>query len=256
MRPRLSILVSARKDSKYLAKFLFGYLQNTEQRGAYEILVMLNKNDTWNKELVEYFSEHEFIDFYYEDKGLGRGGLHEYYNELYEHSRGEWIIYFCEDHFINVKGWDKYVLQVIDGGSRSIKVETENAVGALDYKKPWCIIPKFDNCGAMNHILSRGYIDAIGGMGKHGWIDSYLNDLNKEVFGIQAHRPNNHPDDIVIKLDDETFHDFTHDKPNPMDESNHFTPLSERGKRQVAYDTPGVKKLILKDAEKLRSALK
>lgn len=260
MDDKISVLIAARKDSKYLAKFLFGLLENTADLDSIEVLVMVNAHDTWNEELIHYFSDFQHslnIQFFYENDGLGRGGLHEYFNNLYKHATGDWVVYFCEDHFINVWGWDLYVSRVIDGRQRGIT----SSLGSrerdpLDPGKPWVIVPKFDNAGAMNHILSRGFIEAIGALGKHGWIDSYINDLCIEAFGDDPTKLKSSAHDIVIKLDDEIFHDFTHDLPNPLDPVHNKTELSGRGLKLPKYGDPRVTKQIAEDAKKLREVLK
>lgn len=242
MIQQISVLVSARKNSKYLAKFLFGYMQNTSDLNNIELLVMLNANDTWNLELMEYFldSGHN-IRFFTEDLGLGRGGLHEYFNILAKSSSGHWIVYFCEDHFISMPGWDSYVRNTIFDKK-------------LDPRDIWCLIPKFDNVGAMNQIISRGYYNAMGEtLGRHGNIDSYINDVNLGAFGIDPDRKSD--DNRVVRFDDEMFHDFTHDKPNPLDDINTKTELSDEGKELPPYTSLIVQHWIKEDAKKIRSAL-
>lgn len=249
--PKISVLVSARNNSKYLSKFLFGYFRNTVDLDTIEILIMMNENDTWNDDLIAHF-EKLGVKFFREDYGLGRDGLHVYFNDLYKKAIGDWIIYFCEDHFINTLGWDMYVRKVISGGSRSQKYETDKRK-PLDPGKPYCLIPKFDNCGAMNQILSRGYCEAIGGVvGKHGWIDSYINDVNKIAFGDRS--------EMVIRFEDEMFHDFTHDTPSPMDQEHYkATNGSVPSGEQLdlpKYDSEEVKKQISSDALSLVNSLK
>lgn len=255
--PTISVLVSARKNSKYLAKFLFGYFNNTKDLTNTELLVIFNANDEWNLDLIQFYQNHykpAQIKFLPENLKLGRGGLHEYFNKLYKYSKNQWIIYFCEDHYIFYDGWDDYVRQIITGGSRSMQHKTDGR--QLNYQEPYCIIPKFDNVGAMNQILSRGYVEALGGvLGRHGWIDSYINDVNHEAFGVEADRPNNKAGDRVIKMDDETFHDFTHDAPDPLDPINNITELSADAKAMPKYYEHSVRTLVLEDAKKIRKAL-
>jgi hypothetical protein len=236
-RNKISVLIAARKNSKYLSKFLFGLCARTDDFFDTEVLVMLNANDTWNKELVSFFEGTPNMQFYYEDRGLGRSGLHYYFNELYNEASGDWLIYFCEDHFITMNNWDTYLRRQF------------NERG-LDPREPWCLIPKFDNAGAMNQILSRGYCEAIGNkMGGHGWIDSYINDVNAVAFPGQDHPKR------VIRLDHEMFHDFTHDHPSPMDESHMQSVLSPEGKALPKYDSPRVKTIINHDATGLAEAV-
>jgi hypothetical protein len=247
-RPKISVLISARKDSKYLAKFLFGLFENTsagsQQNGDIEVLVMLNEHDTWNRELVSYFEGRSDIRFYYEDLHLGRHGLHKYFNLLAVYATGEWLIYFCEDHFITapVNGsetwpaWDQYFLKEIKDRK-------------LDYRDIYCIIPKFDNVGAMNQMLSRGYYEAIGSvMGRHGWIDSYINDLNGMAFTKHTDR--------IVRMDHETFHDFTHDIPSPMDQTSTQDPeVLENTKDLPKHRDSRYEQMLIADADKLRKVL-
>lgn len=211
---------------------------------------MLNEHDTWNKELDEFFSDQSnagiSIKFFRENLRLGRAGLHEYFNELYKHATGQWIIYFCEDHFITMNNWDSYVLSVIMGGSRSLALQTEHGKerDEMNYLDVWCLIPKFDNCGAMNQILSRGYCEALGGrLARHGWLDSYINDLNEAI------------PDRVIMLDDEMFHDFTHDQPNPMADSEVQALSTDKGNALPDFKSTVVEHRIEVDREKLVRAV-
>lgn len=231
LNPSISVLVSARKNSKYLAKFLFGYFERTADLDHTEILVMLNEHDTWNDELVRHFKDDHRVRFFRENERMGRAGLHVYFNTLLKNAGGEWVVYFCEDHFITMDSWDSYVRAYI-------------ARRGLDPRMVYCLVPKFDNCGAMNQILSRGYINAIGDLGKHGWIDSYINELNEEI-----------PKSRVLKFDHEMFHDFTHDKPNPMSDE-HSKGESGRGKLLPMFHAAEVKELIKQDAERIDKHIK
>lgn len=234
-QPRILVLISARKDSKFLAKFLFGYLQNTQDQLNTKAHVMLNAHDVWNAELVEYFERETTIKFHYEDRGLGRFGLHEYFNQMLTAAEPyDWVIYFCEDHFIFYENWDSY-----------FRAEIERQ--QLSPERVFCVVPKFDNVGAMNQMLSRAYVETLEGvLGRNGWIDSYINDLNNVL-----------PSSRVIRLDEETFHDFTHDEPNMLDDSYTKTPLSEAGEelKKHKYDGGHVQSMIEDDRKKLTNAI-
>lgn len=250
----ITVVISARRNSKYLAKFLFGLLHTTVQLGRLDVRVVLNEHDEWNSELQEFFEGYThptgyrpFL-FFRENLQLGRAGLHKYFNvaldpTLTDRPVGDWVIYFCEDHFINVIGWDKLVRATISGDL--LHGDSFKKPFPLDPSEPWVIVPKFDNCGAMNHIVSRGFIKAMGGViGNHGWIDSYINDLMRPF------------PERVIRMDESLFHDFTHDKPTPMDDSHVQALSTEKGKALPAYEDPRVAKQIEQDQIKLRRALK
>lgn len=233
-KPTISVLVAARKDSKFLAKFLFGYFERTDDTTNTEILVMLNKHDTWNEELVKQYDGR--VRFFYEDYRLGRSGLHIYFNDLLKHATGQWIVYFCEDHFIIYDGWDN-------------KIRFEITERELDPSVPNVIVPVFDNAGSMNHIVSRGWVDMLGCIGKHGWIDSYINGILYRLF-----RDSKSPH-LIKNIDEPLFHDFTHDKPNPMDAGANQSPVGEDGKKLPKFDSDEVRELIQADADKLKNKI-
>lgn len=245
-RPDFSIgvLISARKNSKYLAKFLFGLVVNTNNwhPNSIDVRVMLNEHDTWNDELGAFWSDHYPIKFYRENHRLGRAGLHQYFNELIPPLPAAWTVYFCEDHFITQDGWDDLLLDYVLGMKKS--GDSDGKHFPLDPDEVWVIVPKFDNCGAMNHVVSRGFIKALGGkIGNHGWIDSYINDLMKDM------------PDRVIRVDEEWFHDFTHDKPSPMSDAHLQTVISKKGQAMPKYDSQTTRHRLELDREKLKRAI-
>lgn len=224
---RLTILVSARKNSKYLAKFLAGLYTNLLFPELAEVYLTANAEDTWNTETVQIYQKHYGLKLYIENSGLGRGGLHEYFNTMVADAHGDWIVYFCEDHYTNVFGWDGELYKFINAKE-------------LKSTKPICIVPKFDNVGAMNHILSRGYVRAMGGyLGRHGNIDSYINKVNRKIGET----------DLVYRVDEEWFHDFTHDIPDQMDPIHSKVELSEEGRNLPRFDR--IDNLIQEDANKV-----
>lgn len=237
-RAKISVLVTGRKNSKYLAKFLHGLMVRTGDMANVEVLVMLNKEDTWNRELQAFYmalglNVKGSFQFFEEDYKLGRDGLHKYFNDMAEFATGDWLVYFCDDHFITASGWDNAIRDFAEANN-------------IDSSKINFIIPKFDNAGTMNHIVSRGAYTAMGQLGRHGWIDSYLNDV--------MHRMGH--DERVFRMDDELFHDFTHDTPNPMSEEHQATI-----KNQVAIDelpkhqSPAYHQLAIDDANKLKDLI-
>lgn len=237
MKPKVSVLLAARKNSKYLAKFIFDFIEKTAgfEKGDVELLVMVNSSDEWNQSLIDYFERNEDIHFFFENDGLGRDGLHEYFNNLAGFADGEWIIYFCEDHNITKYGWDEYFIKKIKEWD-------------LDYRKPYCLIPKFWNVGAMNQMISRGYYEALGGvLGRHGNIDSYINDINRGLGGKLEK-------EVVRRFDDETFYDFTHDQPSQLDDSRTKTQLSERGKLLPKYSDHVITEWVNQDSLKIKKA--
>lgn len=255
MSDKISVLVAARKNSKYLGKFLAGYFNRTDDLNNTEILVMLNQGDTWNNDLVEQYDIHDHLDrdryvkFYREDLGLGRAGLHQYFNELVKYATGDWIIYFCEDHYIVMPGWDNYIRKMISG-ELTVKTEVGQVKrhnhGRLDPNQVWCIVPSFDNAGPMNHMVSKGYIKAQGGyIARHGNLDSYIND----VAGRTRTRI------LLFDTDPPMFHDFTHDIPNPMSDAAMQSVISPEGKKLPKYESQVISDWIDEDVKRLHDAI-
>lgn len=238
----ISAIVSARRNSKYLAKFLFGYFARTSNRHDTQIAVMLNEHDSWNNELQDFFGGIFGVRFEHENLQLGRAGLHQYFNQLLMSTQGDWIVYFCEDHFITMQDWDEQIRKMVQG-----KLPDGDCAGKqfpLDPAEPWVLVPKFDNCGAMNHIVSRGFVRALGHkIAQHGWLDSYINDLMAEF------------PERVLRFDDEMFHDFTHDEPSPMSDAHVQSVSSVKGKNLPPYDSEHVRRLIKNDQERIRQAI-
>lgn len=236
--PKISVLVSSRPNSQYLAKFLMSlFIKTNRKRLNCEFLIMLNKNDTWNKDTVAFFERYTQtiekivgfappIKFKYEDLGLGRAGLHTYLNMLALEAKGDWIIYFCDDHHILEPDWDEKIIAFIE--ERNINPYKANVV-----------ISKFDNAGAMNHMISRGMYEVLGYVGAHGWIDSYLND----VLHLSGHT------ERVHRMDDELFHDFTHDKPLKS------VYITEQGKKLPKHGSKEYNELIHADARQLKEMI-
>jgi hypothetical protein len=230
MAAKLSVLVASRKNSKYLAKFLFGLIKNTNSLSHVEVLVMMNEHDTWNQELVDYYRQgfgpdnQYHFQFFTEDLKLGRDGLHEYFNDLAKHATGDWSI----EHTIN---------------GRLMHGDSAGKDFPLDPAVPHIIVPQFDNCGAMNHIVSRGFVKALGGrIGNHGWIDSYINDLCAATW-------RKHDISHIIRMDKPMFHDFTHDIPGPMSPEDNKTEISPVVEHMPKHDSPAYRAMIERDAQ-------
>src|SRR5258705_12200365 len=151
----ISLLLTARQDSKFLAKFIMTYITNTKSFKNVELIVFIPPTDTWNKELFEYFPMIRRID---DNTGIGRGGSNIFYSEAAKFARGEWLWYLCDDH--NLFEWyDEYITNYIKDNN-------------IDPNKVNVIAPMCDNSGRISHILSRKTYETIG-FGQHGNVDSY-----------------------------------------------------------------------------------
>ena len=196
-------LLSSRKNSKYLAHFLHTYKSVTTRA---PLLTTYSAQDTWNTAMIEQMYEPEKMEFFSEDRGLGRRGLHLYYEAMVPRALelgADWVAYFCEDHRIITHGWD---------------IVCEQYLRNIDPSKPAVAVPGWFNTGSVSHILSRGYIEALGNrLGCHGNIDSAINHTMENVKGLP-----------IVTLP-RMFWDYTADTPSQLDDSRTFVQLSRDG---------------------------
>lgn len=233
---RIQSLVSARKNSKYLAKFVFDYMQKTAHPdGSTPLAISIHYQDQWNASLLEFLETKRDMFVMYDSDNLGRYGLHKYFARLYSNlPSAEWYVYFCEDHNIVVNNWDSLIRAYIQDRS-------------LNPELPYCIVPKFDNAGAMNHILSAGFLKSMEKpFGGTGWVDSYINEVNKHL-----------PKENVIKIDDELFHDFTHDQPNMLDDIHTKVEVGQKTANKLTFNLNQgyFEEMARRDANKINNVI-
>lgn len=133
------------------------------------------ESDTWNIDLFEWAGQHPAITIVKENMEMGQKGHHQYLNELFKWSHGCWILNFCDDMYIKAKGWDDRIRDFIR--------EKE-----LYPNKCYMLIPRFEIDGAVEHILSRGWIDTVGFISAYQNTDSWLNtvsDTMPEVYSSE-----------------------------------------------------------------------
>lgn len=159
---KLSVIVSVRKNSKFISKLLHSIVAKTKNIKDIEVWMMTNINDTWNRDLFNQMGYTHGFKTLTEDYKYGRAGLHKYFEALLPHTTGEWVLYLCDDHDIAVDGWDQKIFDLIN-------------TQQLDYNKIYQIVPHCVNTGSVIHILSRGWINTTHEIGKHPNVDSYLN---------------------------------------------------------------------------------
>ncbi|MBU2051330.1 MAG: glycosyltransferase family 2 protein [Gammaproteobacteria bacterium] len=215
----ISVLCASRKDSKHLAQFVSKFLTMT--KGDVELLVMVNKHDTWNKAFIELTKDR--VKYFYEDYGYGREGLHIYFNDLLKHARGDWILYMCEDHTFIKNGWDELVREFIKKrGLVPTKIEI--------------VVPRFEGTGAVAHMVSRAFVDVAGRMGGYGNIDSWFGMLHANMSEGRFH-----------PMDEAIFYDYTIDKDTPE------KPIKTK---LPGWDSSKVKSDLEHEYKKLNQAIK
>lgn len=173
----ISILLTLRKNSKFFSKFLIGYLKHTKYKENIELLILANKEDTWNKDWFEFYK----LNVFYEDWNCGKNGRHLFFNHLAEKAHGDWLWHMCDDHYL-LDGYDEYLTNYIKDNQ-------------IDSQKINIIVPRVENSGSISHLISRGWYKSTGRIGCHGNIDSYLNEL-LEAFSYQSRIY--HPDQPIL----------------------------------------------------------
>lgn len=224
----ISLLLTARENSKYLAKFIATFLVNTHDFNNVELLIFLPSTDTWNKEIIELAGDK--VKVIPDHTGLGRGASHIFYNEIAKEAKGEWLWYLCDDHYL-LDGYDKYISDYIKDLN-------------IDPTKVNVIAPACSNSGRVSHILSRKTFELVG-FGQHGNVDSYINEM-LEYVEIFADRPMPYTPPEVIMSDLGIEKDL-------MKTVNR--PDFDEAEQIALFKSEGMKKKIHDDGEKLRSAL-
>jgi hypothetical protein len=158
---KLAVLCPARPNSALLSHFIVRFLYMTKDHGSTELLVLMNSRDNWNVGIEQAFVGR--VKFFYEDFGLGRQGLHKYYEELMKHTDADWVALMCEDFDFVMGNWDEFI---------------RSSVKDVDSNKSYVFYPRFTNTGSVCQVLSRGYINTVGNLiSEHCSVDSWVNDV-------------------------------------------------------------------------------
>jgi hypothetical protein len=159
---KISVLCPARPNSALLAHLVVRFLSTVKNHEDVNLIVMMNVADKWNKNIKRAFPQRNVL-FVEEDFKLGRQGLHVYYNELAKLTNAEWLMMVCEDHDWVMDEWDQFMLDHLK---------------SVDCMKPNIFYPRFTNIGAVCPVLSRGYVNAVGGnLSAHYSFDSWINEV-------------------------------------------------------------------------------
>lgn len=239
--PKISILVLAQKNSKYLSNFLFSALNNSNQQDHnIEVMVMLSKEDNWNKSLMDYFDDYsegvsaltgrsELVRFYEDDKKLGEMGQHNLYNRLAENARGQWFLLLKDTQPIIMKRWDEKILQKLS------EVDTADRMPVTVYLG----VDNTDKSSA--RLINRAAYEAMDKkIARHGWVDEYLDAAFHNSSATAVNTKNV-----------EFLHDYFYERPDPMDPMLNKVVLSQEGMDQNQFDAAEIQALIAEDNKKI-----
>lgn len=177
--PRISVLIDATGEgSLYLSRAIEGLLTRTNtKRLTTEILVMVNEEDDWNRETIEFFQAYmktvEFLIGFApvlefvripanKDPYLGDGYV---INQLATLSRGEWILPMRASQVIRTKEWDERLIELVEGqdlNSASVATIKMDVQGVPEQKT------------GVAFVVSRGYYESLGHVTKHAISEDYI----------------------------------------------------------------------------------
>lgn len=184
--PRISVLIDATGEgSLYLSRAIEGLLTRTNtKRLTTEILVMVNEEDDWNRETIEFFQAYmktiEFLIGYApvlefvripanKDPFLGDGYV---INQLAKLSRGEWILPMRASQVIRTAQWDERLIAL---------VEDSKANSASPYSIKMDVQGVPEQATGVLFAVSRGWYDSLGSVVKHAIAEDYIAMLLDEL---------------------------------------------------------------------------
>ena len=185
----ISVLCPVRPNSEYMEHFLIGFFASVHTVEDVELVMLLNEKDEWNRRAVKYFGDK--VKFLFEGTTQGRSSLHGFYSTMLEHAKGDWIMLVCEDFDFKTEHWDNATIRVCQSKH------------GLDPSKVYVMLPRVKVPGNVCHVLSRGYVEAVGGvLSEHCAVDSWLNSVLDEL-----------PEDRKFVPEDLEILDYTHTAP-------------------------------------------
>lgn len=158
---KVQLLVPVRKNSEYFAHFAAAFLTKTKDIANVGASFMMDAADTWNGDSLRLLACFQSLSFAVDSSGLGRWGLHIYYERLAQLKQADWYGLLCEDFEFTMEGWDSRLFG-----------ELHN----VNMSKPHVYIPRMRSTGSVCHFLNRAWLERSGGIvSEHPSVDSYLN---------------------------------------------------------------------------------
>lgn len=170
----ISVLLPSRGRPEKLKQSVTRLLETAENPKAIEILIRMDLDDheSW-AELPK--TDGVRITYIYGER-YGYANLHQYYNELAEKARGEWLMVWNDDAMMEQKGWDT-VIHAIEPGIKVL---------AMDQ---WALFP----------VVHRSFYECLGHLSLNAHTDSWLDAVARQAGVMQ---------DVPVKW----VHDRTNDK--------------------------------------------
>lgn len=172
-RDRIAVLCASRCNSEWLAHFCMSYLAATANNAETKLNVIYNAHDLWNYSLrLALWNQIHFLP---EDLGIGRYGLHQYYNgmaaRLLADESFDWLLFMSDDMEFIREGWDESLRETIGNHN-------------LDPARICAVIPRFVHTGSVAFLLSRGYVEGVEGeIAGHHSVDSWISDVVRSLPG-------------------------------------------------------------------------
>jgi hypothetical protein len=168
----ISLLITSRKNDKFIGKLAMSILTKTHNMDNIEVLLMASQQDEWNKDLFGYLQLHHNFKIFTEDYGYGHWGLYQYFNELAKEASGDYLWYLCSDHDIVCENYDTILLNYFK--EKNISPD-----------EVWAVTPGFKDCGPVSHIITRKFYEITGRIAQSNKVDSWYNDL---IYRIPENR--------------------------------------------------------------------
>lgn len=177
---KISVLCPSRNRPELLVKSIASL-----GTGDLEILVAIDDDEPQMPLYVD-ISKDKYVTIINMERH-GYGGLHEYYNELARHAKGDWLMLFNDDATMETVGW--------------IDIVTQH-----DHTIPQVLNPWSDSGDNLFPLISRKWYEVVGHFSRNTHADSWVQQIGQRL-GIQVYVPG-----IKISHLGEDLHDTTHNE--------------------------------------------
>lgn len=169
----VTVLLPTRQRTHLVERSVTSLLSLAEDPSQIEIAVAFDQDDVDSKVYFESDSWKNLIQQYqssfqvFETPCWGYGQLHNYYNLMAEHARGDWLMIWNDDAIMKSRAWDNHI-KPHNGYVGMLHMVTEN------YREKFALFP----------IIPKIWLDIFGCVSLSNSNDSWIQHICLEAQAI------------------------------------------------------------------------